>query len=139
MTRRALLRASDADREQTAEQLRRAATEGRLSADELDERLGAALSARTYGELDALVADLPAPPVVHRGRSRGPVGLRRPVAVAVGLVLALMLVTAVGSLFGGHPHQGRHWGYGGAGSLIWLAWIVIAVRLFMARRGGLRR
>jgi Domain of unknown function (DUF1707)/Cell wall-active antibiotics response 4TMS YvqF len=52
------LRASDADRERTAETLRRAAGEGRLSLDELDERLNAAYAARTRAELEPLVADV---------------------------------------------------------------------------------
>lgn len=59
MNRRATLRASDADREQVAEFLRHAAGEGRLLIDELEDRLGAALSAKTYAELDAIIADLP--------------------------------------------------------------------------------
>jgi hypothetical protein len=41
--------------------LRVAAGDGRLTADELDERIEGALAARTYGELAALTADLPAP------------------------------------------------------------------------------
>ena len=53
------LRASYEDRDKVAEQLRVAAGDGRLSADELDQRLEAALTARTYGELAALTADLP--------------------------------------------------------------------------------
>jgi Domain of unknown function (DUF1707) len=59
------LRASDADREQVAERLRHATAEGRLTADELEERLQSLFVARTYGELDVLLADLPA------GRSPG--------------------------------------------------------------------
>jgi Domain of unknown function (DUF1707) len=54
------LRVSHEDRDQVAEQLRVAAGDGRLTADELDERLDSALTARTYGELDVLLADLPA-------------------------------------------------------------------------------
>jgi Domain of unknown function (DUF1707) len=54
------LRASYADRDRVAEQLRIAAGDGRLSAEELDERLGLALTARTYAELTALTRDLPA-------------------------------------------------------------------------------
>jgi Domain of unknown function (DUF1707) len=54
------LRASHEDRDQVAERLRVAAGDGRLSPEELDERLGLALTARTYAELAALVADLPA-------------------------------------------------------------------------------
>ena len=54
------LRASHEDRDQVVELLRVAAGDGRLTAEELDERLEMALTARTYGELTALVKDLPA-------------------------------------------------------------------------------
>jgi hypothetical protein len=52
-------RAADADREAVAEKLRNAAAEGRIDFEELDDRLGQAYSAKTYGQLRALVADLP--------------------------------------------------------------------------------
>jgi hypothetical protein len=54
------LRASDADRERVAEILRRAAGEGRLGLDELEERLGVVYAARTYAELEPVTHDLPA-------------------------------------------------------------------------------
>ncbi|WP_413797070.1 DUF1707 SHOCT-like domain-containing protein [Streptomyces iranensis] len=54
------LRASHADRDRVADVLRIAAGDGLLTADELDERLEAALSARTVSELTALTVDLPA-------------------------------------------------------------------------------
>ena len=64
------IRASDADRERVARVLRDHAVVGRLTTEDLDERTGRAFSARTLGELDALVSDLPderrhgpAPPV----------------------------------------------------------------------------
>jgi hypothetical protein len=53
------LRASHEDRDRVVEILRVAAGDGRLTAAELDERLDAALTARTSGELAALTADLP--------------------------------------------------------------------------------
>lgn len=53
------LRVSDADREQVAERLREAAGEGRLTVDELDERVEAAYAARTGADLAPLTADLP--------------------------------------------------------------------------------
>lgn len=53
------LRASDADRERVADQLREAASDGRLSLSELDERIEALYAAKTYGELEPVVADLP--------------------------------------------------------------------------------
>ena len=54
------LRASHEDRDRVVEQLRVAGGDGRLDAEELDTRVEAALTARTYGELTRLVADLPA-------------------------------------------------------------------------------
>ena len=53
------VRASDADRERTADQLREQAGEGRLEPDELEQRLERAFTARTLADLDALTTDLP--------------------------------------------------------------------------------
>jgi hypothetical protein len=61
------LRASHADRDQVVELLRVAAGDGRLSAEELDDRLEQALTARTYAELATLTADLPGAAVVPPG------------------------------------------------------------------------
>ena len=78
--RRPAIRAADVDRERVVEQLRRAHDEGRLDLDEFDERVAATWAARTYGELDALTADLPPPaapipripvPVARPGPDRG--------------------------------------------------------------------
>ncbi|MFG2887516.1 DUF1707 domain-containing protein [Streptomyces sp. NPDC048297] len=52
-------RVSHDDREQVAEVLRVAAGDGRLTLDELEERLESCFAARTYGDLAPLVADLP--------------------------------------------------------------------------------
>ncbi|MGW4797402.1 DUF1707 SHOCT-like domain-containing protein [Nonomuraea sp. NPDC004297] len=54
------MRVSDEDRERTAQQLQQAFAEGRLTQAELEERLEAALTARTYGDLLDLITDLPA-------------------------------------------------------------------------------
>lgn len=54
------LRAADSDRAKVADRLRIALDEGRLSLGEYDERLQQAYVAKTYGELDKLLADLPA-------------------------------------------------------------------------------
>lgn len=53
------LRASDADRDRIAEVLRSAAADGRLSLTELEERIDALYSAKTYGELEPVIHDLP--------------------------------------------------------------------------------
>lgn len=55
------LRASDADRERVAEHLRRAAGDGQITMEELDERLNEAYAARTHAELVPLTADLQLP------------------------------------------------------------------------------
>jgi hypothetical protein len=52
------VRASDADRDRVLDVLRDAAADGRLTAGEFDERMEAALSSRTLGELAVLTADL---------------------------------------------------------------------------------
>jgi Domain of unknown function (DUF1707) len=54
------LRASHQDRDRVVEILRVAAGDGRLTSEELDQRLEVALTARTFGELAALTTDLPA-------------------------------------------------------------------------------
>jgi hypothetical protein len=59
------MRASDADRERVVERLRTALQEGRLDLGEYDERMQRAYAAKTYGDLDGLLTDLPvaSPPV----------------------------------------------------------------------------
>lgn len=108
MARRSTLRASDADRERIAERLRKAAAEGRLLAEELEQRIGATFGARTYGELDALVADLPddrpAP-----ARSRSVVTMRRPLGVLVAALLVSAVVALVALLITGMVLVGGAW------------------------------
>ncbi|MEU1181659.1 DUF1707 domain-containing protein [Streptomyces sp. NPDC005820] len=54
------LRASDADRDRVADILREALAEGRLTADEHAERVEGVLAAKTVGELEVFIRDLPA-------------------------------------------------------------------------------
>jgi hypothetical protein len=56
------IRAADEDRERVATALRTHCEAGRLTIDELEERLAAAYAAKTLGDLDPLMADLPALP-----------------------------------------------------------------------------
>jgi Flp pilus assembly protein TadB len=92
--------ASDADRDAVTDRLRDAAGEGRLQSEELEERVDAALHARTYGELRRLVADLPRdgkePWLRPRMRTTG---VARSVLLAGGLataaLVALVLVALV--------------------------------------------
>jgi Domain of unknown function (DUF1707) len=57
--------AGSADRERAVGVLRAAFTEGRLTQDELDDRVARAYAARTYGDLWALTADLPTGPLPY--------------------------------------------------------------------------
>ena len=89
------IRASDADREETVEILKRHYAEGRLSSSELSGRVDAAYAAVGLLELDALTRDLPPlPPPPSRGRAaagsarRGGTGLAAALAVVGILVVA---------------------------------------------------
>jgi hypothetical protein len=64
------LRAATADREHVVDQLKTAYVAGRLTRDELDTRVGQALTARTCADLTALTADLPAGPPAARPARR---------------------------------------------------------------------
>jgi Domain of unknown function (DUF1707) len=99
------LRIGDADRERVAERLRTAAGEGRLAADELEERLEAAFAARTEAELAPLVADLPGEPRVRPRRRRG--DLRPFVATSI-LLVAIWALTGAGYFWPVWPVLG--WG-----------------------------
>jgi hypothetical protein len=105
------LRIADADRERAAERLRRAAGEGRLAPEELEERLEAAFGARTQAELAPLVADLPdEPPRGPRPSSRRGGGhgeLRAWVATSI-LLVAIWALTGAGYFWPAWPILG--WG-----------------------------
>ena len=104
------IRVSDADRERVADRLREHFAEGRLSADELDERITATLSAKTFAELRRVTTDLPDPepapgPAPGMGRpgrpvpppwaGRGGFGLRRRRSRILPLVLLLLIAALV--------------------------------------------
>jgi DUF1707 SHOCT-like domain len=88
------MRAADADRQFVADRLRDALNEGRLSLGEYDERLKEAYAARTYGELDTLLHDLPAvrpPEQAQLAATRptpGPAAAGQPVRRVPGWLLA---------------------------------------------------
>jgi hypothetical protein len=96
---RGYLRVSDADRDGAVSELSRHFQAGRLTTDELEERSGQALQARTGNDLAVLFADLPsgqpyrtpapadAPLLAHRRRPRGAVALAALAVIVVGLSL----------------------------------------------------
>jgi hypothetical protein len=66
------MRASDADRDRVVDLLRAAMSDGRLTAAEFEERVGTALSSRTFGDLAAVTADLVPGPVPGPGLGSAP-------------------------------------------------------------------
>jgi len=72
------IRISDADRERVAERLREHFAAGRLTSDELDERVTTAFSAKTYGDLRTVMADLPEPETMGASGQPGQPGAAGP-------------------------------------------------------------
>jgi uncharacterized protein DUF1707 len=101
------LRAADSDRAKVADRLRVALDEGRLGLDEYDERLRQAYAAKTYGELDKLLVDLPAVASAERSQVAP-----RPVATP----------EAMPAESGATPTEVRRWLAG-----VWGAWLVAVV------------
>src|SRR5207244_2505499 len=100
------LRAGDADRRGVADALQRHYVEGRLSSDELTERVQRATAARTHGDLDALLQDLPplAPPAAEPADAvpsppspdrAGPSGRRDVRAHVTSYALVMLLLVAI--------------------------------------------
>lgn len=98
------LRASDADRDRVAEVLRAAAADGRLGLDELDERLERLYAAKTYGELEPVVEDLPGLPDVLRPGPSPEMTPKRAVPERVGGAPTSRVAKAI---FGGVSRRGQ--------------------------------
>jgi uncharacterized protein DUF1707 len=97
MRRHHSLRASDADRDAVVDRLRDAAGEGRLEPDELEQRVDVALRARTYGDLDELLADLPGDGLARRPGPRTG-SIARVAVLGAGLLIAVTVAVAVVAL-----------------------------------------
>jgi hypothetical protein len=125
------IRVSDADRDRVTGQLRDHFAAGRITPSELDERLSAALNAKTFGDLRRIMADLPGPtpaPVpawaVRRHRRPFPPLLLLVLLAAllipgsgwllftfVNVILVFWLMTFMaGALAFGRPHRRWHRG-----------------------------
>jgi len=107
-------RASDSEREAATDRLRTAAEEVRLDVDELDQRVAAALSARTHADLERLTADLPAGPPPPRAAA--PVWQRRDVRGALAALLSAGgICTLVWLATGAHSPFWPVWVFMGTG------------------------
>jgi hypothetical protein len=127
------IRISDADRERVTAKLREHYAEGRLSSDELEERISAALSAKTVGDLRRVMADLPddaaapLPPQDWRAAPRaaynGPVFRRGPRILPIALIV----------------HGGAGWLFFGLLNIVLLAWLTACLVGILAMAGFRRR
>ncbi len=100
-TARGHLRASDADREQVIDTLKDAFAQGRLTTDELGVRTIRVLTSRTYAELAAVTADIPAlliqcqpHPKPARAPTRKPINMKA-VAWTAGMIITPTALWAV--------------------------------------------
>lgn len=126
------IRISDADREQVTSRLREHFAEGRLTSEELDERISATLNAKTFGDLRGVMADLPepgtlGPPPGTFGPPPGPVPSAwnaRPVYYRHGprfLPVALLILFAALIL------PGAGWAFFAFIKIALLAWLVLCI------------
>lgn len=137
------LRASDSDREAVAQQLRDHYAAGRLTLDEFDERTTTTYAAKTFGDLDGLLVDLPPAEVVPVAAARVPA----PVAstgekvdrfrAAVAPFSSWIVIALVMNLIwlGGVDQQGHRGGY-------WPIWVIGPWGIMMVMRwlnGGSNR
>lgn len=123
------MRASDADRDRVTARLREHFAEGRLTQAELDERITAALNAKTLGDLSQVTADLPEPgmtPWAFPGTGPRPQRAGPPFAVArrrgprlLPVILLVLLVALV------IPHSG--WVLLGVVNFFLLMWVFLAL------------
>lgn len=131
------IRISDADRDRVTTRLRDHYAEGRLTPDELDERITAALNAKTFGDLRQVMKDLPqsavGPPQPQQRPTQSPppwiVRRRRPRLLPLVLLVALAVLLV----------PGAGWLFSLVFKMILVFWLVAMLAgLFVAARFGRR-
>jgi len=115
------MKASDADRDEVVAALSEHFQAGRLTTEELEDRTGRALSARTLGELDALTTDLPAGRRTNAAPEASP---QRRGHREFAVIAAVLAVLAVVALVAGvrSDHHGLD------------IWVVVPIALIVVRR-----
>jgi Domain of unknown function (DUF1707) len=121
------LRVSDQQREQAAQAIRDHYAAGRLTEDELNDRLQAALQARTEPELKAVLADLPSLPVSPQQRKAELVQRRRE--------LQRRLLQQTGGGIGAFAICTVIWIASGANGSFWPIWVALVALIPLLRNG----
>ena len=114
------VRASDADRERVAIQLRDHAGAGRLTPDELAERLDVVYSARTLAELETVLHDLPGDPPVPELVRRRAIARQALIHRAGGALITDALVVGIWLATGAHGN-------------FWPIWVILFTTIALAR------
>ena len=112
------LRASDAEREQVSRRLSEHAAAGRLTPEELDERLDAAYAARTHDDLARLLEDLPGPPAPSPRATELELAKARLQHRAGAAVIASLACIGI-------------WAAGGGS--FWPIWVILVAAILVAR------
>jgi hypothetical protein len=142
----ASLRASDTDREQLVDVLKTAFSEGRLDQDEYTGRMERAYTAKTYGELRALVGDLPGPlpqvPYSFTQFQPKPTNGMAVASMVFGIATPLFGLTAIPAVILGHKarSQIRRTGERGNGMALTglvIGWAAISVFVLLVTLGVL--
>ncbi len=121
------VRASDEDRERLISELSEHTAAGRISTDELEERMQAVYAARTTAELDAVRRDLPltqAQAALTRATRRSHL-TRRLIQETGGSAALFLVCTVIWLVSGPGGHHGQ----------FWPVWILIIVVMSLARNG----
>jgi hypothetical protein len=121
------LRASDEQRDRAAQEIREHFAAGRLSDEELSDRVQAAYDARTQGELEALMADLPKLPVT-RAQQKAEIALRR-------RELQRRLLQEAGGGSGAFLICTAIWVASGASGFFWPIFVALCVLIPLLKNG----
>jgi hypothetical protein len=103
------VRVGDAERDSAVAQLREHFVAGRLTLDELKGRLGAALSAKTHGQLSGLMRDLPPPPRPRPAATPEVATPLRAELARFAAIAAILMVLATWLLFAAWLANRSYW------------------------------
>jgi len=129
------IRASDADREKVATTLRDQFAEGRLTFDELQERLEQTYGSKTLGELEPLTKDLPVPAATSPPASKDALEEARKKRLANRIVTYVVLMLFLTLIWFASGRHGSFWP-------IWpiiVGGFILAMDVLGIERGGARR
>ncbi len=130
------IRASDAERERVVALLQHAGAEGRLTLDEVDERVATAFAATYRSQLPPLTRDLPHDPPADSPAPKRPAGFTAPngIVVSRGIAIHAIIATVLSVMLIGRWAAGPTMFFWPAFPMLWL-WGSLAIRIVLRRSG----